>query len=89
MSNSSSSSEANFERPPAKEDKVFQDTEESQVTDSKSADERSVYSLEWLFEESPTEEPCCSSDCRDAEGEVICQKLANALGESSFNVPKT
>ncbi|XP_073946549.1 pecanex [Choristoneura fumiferana] len=88
ISNSSSSSETNFERPPAKEDKVFQDTEESQVTDSKSADERSVYSLEWLFEESPVEEPCCSSDCRDAEGEVICQKLASALGESSFNVPK-
>ncbi|XP_063385442.1 protein pecanex [Cydia fagiglandana] len=95
ISNSSSSSEANFDRPPEKakdDEKVFQETEESQVTDSKSADERSVYSIDWLFEESAIEESpaCCPVVCHEncATEEIICQKLANALGESSFNVPK-
>ncbi|XP_052742200.1 protein pecanex isoform X2 [Bicyclus anynana] len=63
------------------------ETEESQLTcDSKSADERSVYSLDWLFEESESKAVCCMEILGPEE--VLRQKLANALGESSSNVPK-
>ncbi|XP_060804303.1 pecanex-like protein 1 isoform X2 [Amyelois transitella] len=93
--NSSSSSESNIDKPPedVKEDKNnAPETEESQLTfDSKSADERSVYSLDWLFEESSqANELCCKEDEQHSlvTEEVLCQKLANALGESSSNVPK-
>lgn len=94
ISNSSSSSDTNIGRPPdeEKDDKnIAPETEESQVTcESKSVDERSVYSLDWLFEETEqTSTDFCkeTSVCALTE-EVLCQKLANALGESSSNVPK-
>lgn len=95
ISNSSSSSDTNIDRP--QEDNKDEknnapETEESQLTgDSKSPDERSVYSLDWLFEE---EQRSITTDCKEAEAcslpndEVLCQKLTNALGESSSNVPK-
>ncbi|XP_047028018.1 pecanex-like protein 1 isoform X2 [Helicoverpa zea] len=93
--NSSSSSDTYMDGPPKhfKNEKlcVAPETEESQLTcDSKSADERSVYSLDWLFEESEQPKAGC---CKEAGAcalpeEVLCQKLANALGESSSNVPK-
>ncbi|XP_013136139.1 PREDICTED: pecanex-like protein 1 [Papilio polytes] len=90
ISNSSSSSENNldklridnkYEKNPAPE------TEESQLTcDSKSADERSVYSLDWLFEETPESTLACKEDAACAvQGDT--QKCA-ALGESSSNVPR-
>ncbi|CAG4961455.1 unnamed protein product [Colias eurytheme] len=83
ISNSSSSSE---ERPDIKFDKNNPpETEESQLTcDSKSADERSVYSLDWLFEEAEDKQ-IYGAEGTDPE-EVICQKLA--LVESSSNVSK-
>ncbi|XP_072945543.1 pecanex-like protein 1 isoform X2 [Epargyreus clarus] len=98
ISNSSSSSDTNLERPQddGKYDKNnAPETEESQLTcDSKSADEKSVYSLDWLFEEAPQAKrsgACYKEDeeeeCLGPE-EVLRQKLANALGESSTNVPK-
>ncbi|KAJ8719375.1 hypothetical protein PYW08_011550 [Mythimna loreyi] len=91
--NSSSSSDTYMDGPSKnfKNDKNPPETEESQLTcDSKSADERSVYSLDWLFEESEQPKAGC---CKEAGAcalpeEVLCQKLANALGESSSNVPK-
>ncbi|XP_028165971.1 protein pecanex-like isoform X2 [Ostrinia furnacalis] len=95
ISNSSTSSDSNIDRgqEDSKEDKNnAPETEESQLTcDSKSADERSVYSLDWLFEEAP--QPIASTSkeaeaCSLPNDEVLCQKLANALGESSSNVPK-
>ncbi|XP_022827054.1 protein pecanex [Spodoptera litura] len=71
------------------EKNIAPETEESQVTcdSSRSADERSVYSLDWLFEEADL------AGCKDAGAcalseDVLNQKLANALGESSSNVPK-
>ncbi|XP_050663936.1 pecanex-like protein 1 [Leptidea sinapis] len=85
LSNSSSSSEGlrpkkKFERnnPP--------ETEESQLTcDSKSADERSVYSLDWLFQEAlDVKKGLCDDD--DLE-EVASHKPDSTLGESS-NIPK-
>nr|XP_026498026.1 protein pecanex [Vanessa tameamea] len=89
ISNTSSSS-SEIERP---EDEVKDEknnapeTEESQLTcDSKSADEKSVYSLDWLFEETSEAKACCVEDLGPEE--VLCKKLANALGESSSNVPK-
>ncbi|XP_050550189.1 pecanex-like protein 1 isoform X4 [Spodoptera frugiperda] len=67
------------------------ETEESQLTcdSSRSADERSVYSLDWLFEESDLAAGCSkdAGACALSE-DVLNQKLANALGESSSNVPK-
>ncbi|XP_022112780.2 pecanex-like protein 1 isoform X1 [Pieris rapae] len=84
ISNSSSSSEErkvenNFEKHPP-------ETEESQLTcDSKSADEKSVYSIEWLFEETDSKQiPYKDSVYTE---EVRCKKLG-ALGETSTNVPK-
>ncbi|XP_053608711.1 pecanex-like protein 1 isoform X2 [Plodia interpunctella] len=91
---SSSSSDSNLERPPENIKEVKNnalETEESQLTcDSKSADERSVYSLDWLFEESSQAKEICKEDEAHSfvTEEVLCQKLANALGESSSNVPK-
>ncbi|XP_059045383.1 pecanex-like protein 1 [Achroia grisella] len=95
ISNSSSSSDTNLEKPPEDNNHKYNapETEESQLTcDSKSADERSVYSLDWLFEESP--EPILTS-CLDTSGscpfipeEAFNQKSSNALGESSSNIPK-
>ncbi|KAJ8719999.1 hypothetical protein PYW07_012042 [Mythimna separata] len=91
--NSSSSSDTYMDGPAknCKNDKIPPETEESQLTcESKSADERSVYSLDWLFEESEQPKAGCFKEagaCALAE-EVLCQKLANALGESSSNVPK-
>lgn len=91
--NSSSSSDTYIDGPSRnfKNDKNIAPETESQLTcDSKSADERSVYSLDWLFEESEQSKAGC---CKEAGAcalpeEVLCQKLANALGESSSNVPK-
>lgn len=94
LSNSSSSSDTNIDRPPEeeKENKLaVPETEESQLTcDSKSADERSVYSLDWLFEETELnqEDLCKEAGACALPEEVLRQKLANALGESSSNVPK-
>ncbi|KAL0829074.1 hypothetical protein ABMA28_003937 [Loxostege sticticalis] len=95
ISNSSSSSDTNIDRPQEgnKDDKNnAPETEESQLTcDSKSADERSVYSLDWLFEEAPQPKASTSKEaeaCSLPNDEMLCQKLANALGESSSNVPK-
>ncbi|RVE48182.1 hypothetical protein evm_007136 [Chilo suppressalis] len=94
ISNSSSSSDTNLDRTlDNKEDKnTVPETEESQLTcDSKSADERSVYSIDWLFEEtSQFKVSCCkeTESCSIPAEEVLCQKLPNALGESSSNVPK-
>ncbi|XP_050344156.1 pecanex-like protein 1 [Nymphalis io] len=89
ISNTSSSS-SEIERPEdeLKEEKNnAPETEESQLTcDSKSADEKSVYSLDWLFEEASEDKACCVEDLGPEE--VLCKKLANALGESSSNVPK-
>ncbi|KAL4715719.1 hypothetical protein ACJJTC_006298 [Scirpophaga incertulas] len=94
ISNSSSSSDTNLERP--REDNKGEvlnapETEESQLTcDSKSADERSVYSLDWLFEENSQSKPNCCKETGECSlpTNVLYQKLANALGESSSNVPK-
>lgn len=91
ISNSSSSSETNSDRPldEAKDNKIAQETEESQLTgDSKSADERSVYSLDWLFEESPPERSRRGEASGPLVPQEVCQKIATALGESSSNVPK-
>ncbi|XP_068632284.1 pecanex-like protein 1 [Battus philenor] len=94
ISNSSSSSENNLDklRQDNKYDKnAAPETEESQLTcDSKSADERSVYSLDWLFEETPkTQMVTCKEDSACAvQEEILCQKVTGALGESSSNVPK-
>ncbi|CAK1583049.1 unnamed protein product [Parnassius mnemosyne] len=94
ISNSSSSSENNLDklREDNKHDKnMAPETEESQLTcDSKSADERSVYSLDWLFEEAPQAKMVyCNEGASCAiQEEVPCQKVASALGESSSNVPK-
>ncbi|CAK1542907.1 unnamed protein product [Leptosia nina] len=83
ISNSSSSSDER--RPKSDLDKNPPETEESQLTcDSKSADERSVYSLDWLFEETDSKHICCKDGVHPEE---VCLKLA-ALGESSSNVPK-
>lgn len=90
ISNTSSSS-SEMERPEDDgrcEKNNALETEESQLTcDSKSADERSVYSLDWLFEEAESKAVSCTESQLGPE-EVLCQKLANALGESSSNVPK-
>lgn len=90
ISNSSSSSDV--DRPPEsiKEKKNAPETEESQLTgDSKSADEKSVYSLDWLFEEvQAPKRICCKEANETVMQEELCQKFACALGESSSNVPK-
>ncbi|CAH0726774.1 unnamed protein product, partial [Brenthis ino] len=89
ISNTSSSS-SELERPEdeAKGSNIAPETEESQLTcDSKSADERSVYSLDWLFEEISETKAEDNAENLGPE-EILCQKLANALGESSSNVPK-
>lgn len=89
LSNSSSSSDSNMDRPPgeSKECKIAQETEESQLTgDSKSADERSVYSLDWLFEESSRPPP--PADDSSGSQETGSHKLAATFSESSSNVPK-
>lgn len=90
ISNSSSSSDTLSDRPVdrPKEEKIAPETEDSQLTaDSKSADERSVYSLDWLFEEAPPPKRIKEEEPSTAQ-EVMSQKLATALGESSSNVPK-
>lgn len=98
-SSSSSSSDTNIDKLPEEEPKKENSKEEivkinmedeidsKSVYDSKNADVKSVYSLDWLFEEeqksssSKEDEACALPD-------EMCQKLANALGESSSNVPK-
>lgn len=87
---SSSSSELDRPEDDTKGDRNnAPETEESQLTcDSKSADERSVYSLDWLFEETSEMKTDCGAESILGPEEVLCQKLANALGESSSNVPK-
>ena len=89
--NSSSSSDTYINVPSKHNKMIVPETEESQLTgDSKSADERSVYSLDWLFEESePPKASCCqeAGACALPE-EVLVQNIANALGESSSNIPK-
>ncbi|XP_061376785.1 protein pecanex isoform X4 [Danaus plexippus] len=89
ISNTSSSSSSEIDRPEdfKNEKNNVPETEESQLTcDSKSGDERSVYSLDWLFEELPVSKEACCVESLGPE-EILCQKLA-ALGESSSNVPK-
>lgn len=89
LSNSSSSSDSTADRRAGetKECKVAPETEESQLTgDSKSADERSVYSLDWLFEESGPLPP--ATDDSSGSQEPSSHKLAAAFGESSSNIPK-
>ncbi|KAG6453725.1 hypothetical protein O3G_MSEX008304 [Manduca sexta] len=89
ISNSSSSSDTDPPPEESKEKNNAPETEESQLTcDSKSADERSVYSLDWLFEEAPPPKRSCCQESTSYPDEVLCQKLASALGESSSNVPK-
>ncbi|XP_028037155.1 pecanex-like protein 1 [Bombyx mandarina] len=86
--NSSSSSSCDVDRPNTNVDKNhIPETEESQLTgDSKSADERSVYSLDWLFEET-AKRGVYKEDSLNPD-EVLSQNVAIALGESSVNVPK-
>ncbi|XP_041981429.1 pecanex-like protein 1 isoform X2 [Aricia agestis] len=87
ISNTSSSSE--IERPDDDEKGNTgnaPETEESQLTcDSKSPDENSVYSLDWLFEESSDTK---ESDSKESTTEEGTRRVAAALGESSSNVPK-
>lgn len=92
ISNTSSSSDTNAEKPTEEQnkhetDKVVQEVEETAPDDSKSLDEKSTYSLEWLFEE-PQESSSGKEEDACALPEEICQKLAHALGETSSNVPK-
>lgn len=99
ISNTSSSTESN-DKPPdiEQEDKELTpkaESEESQTIadDNKSTDNRSVYSLDWLFEEESAlelqeieqiEENACALPAE----QVFCQKAVSALGETSSNVPK-
>ncbi|XP_045536966.1 pecanex-like protein 1 isoform X1 [Papilio machaon] len=92
ISNSSSSSENNLDklRVDDKYDKnAAPETEESQLTcDSKSADERSVYSLDWLFEETSESTLVCCKEGAACAVQGDTQKCSGALGESSSNVPR-
>lgn len=87
ISNSSSSSDT--DRPPNDEQDKINDPELEMNCDSKSIDEKSVYSLDWLFEEaSSSNRDCCKGSSPTPEDLDLYQKLASAFGESSSNMPK-
>lgn len=90
ISNTSSSSDTNGEKLQEEQKNETEPTpapEVEEIYDSKSSDDKSVYSLDWLFEEAP-ESLSSKEDEACALPEDVGPKLATALGESSSNVPK-
>ncbi|CAG9123011.1 unnamed protein product [Plutella xylostella] len=99
ISNSSSSIESNDKPPDIQQaktqvDKIVQTSEEPEVSSEViNSDDKSVYSLEWLFEEAGRLDEACAVEVEEpvagpSSDPVYSQKPVSALGETSSNVPK-
>lgn len=90
ISNTSSSSESNDNKPGVEqvEDINRLGTEEQHFTyDGKSADEKSLYSIDWLFDQSNQCEEVLNMDTENALAHDHIT-FPKTLGETSSNVPK-